>query len=230
MTNKTNNLVLAVLSLAVIVLYILHFSSGKPSQIADKQADNREIAQEDFDSPSESAEGEEEEGEISFRPAGAPLRIVYIDADVIIKKYDYYKKIRSEMEAKAMRSEQELEAEARKLEKEYMEAQQKAPSMSQEQLAMTEQTLMKKQQNVMMLRENLARELGEEEDKLDKLLRNKVQDYFKRLSKQEGYDYVLSYHYGSNVVYGDKMHDITKRVIDDLNREYAAEQQQKTKK
>lgn len=161
--------------------------------------------------------------------AGFGLRIVYVNADSILTRFDYYKKLRSNMEAKARRSEQELESEARKLEQEYADAQKRAQGMSQEQLAMVEQGLMRKQQNIMMLRENLSKELADEEEKLDKILRQKVQAYFKRLSKQEGYDYVLSYHYGSNVVYGNQTHDITARVISDLNREYAAEQSNKKK-
>lgn len=161
--------------------------------------------------------------------AGFGLRIVYVNADSILTRFDYYKKLRNNMEAKARRSEQELESEARKLELEYADAQKKAQGMSQEQLAMLEQGLMRKQQNIMMLRENLSKELADEEEKLDKILRQKVQAYFKRLSKQEGYDYVLSYHYGSNVVYGNQTHDITARVIADLNREYAAEQSGKRK-
>lgn len=161
--------------------------------------------------------------------AGFGLRIVYVNADSILTRFDYYKKLRASMEAKARRSEQELESEARKLELEYADAQKRAQGMSQEQLAMLEQGLMRKQQNIMMLRENLSKELADEEEKLDKILRQKVQSYFKRLSKQEGYDYVLSYHYGSNVVYGNQTHDITARVIADLNREYAAEQASKKK-
>lgn len=162
--------------------------------------------------------------------AGFAMRIVYVNADSILTRFDYYKKLRASMEAKAKRSEQELEGEARKLEAEYTDAQKKAAGMSQEQLAFLEQGLMRKQQNIMMLRENLAKELADEEEKLDKLLREKVQAYFKKLSKAEGYDYVLSYHYGSNVVYGDKSHDITARVIQDLNREYAAQSKSKGQK
>lgn len=162
--------------------------------------------------------------------AGFAMRIVYVNADSILTRFDYYKKLRASMEAKAKRSEAELEGEARKLEAEYADAQKKAQGMSQEQLAFVEQGLMRKQQNIMMLRENLAKELADEEEKLDKLLREKVQAYFKRLSKAEGYDYVLSYHYGSNVVYGDKSHDITARVVQDLNREYAAESKVKRQK
>lgn len=228
MNNKLQSGLLAVLTVAVVVLYVLHFS-GNSGPKTDDSAQN---------TAANAADATEEDDNVwlddlsdsdvnTMANASGNLKIVFVNADSIITQYNYYKKLRSNMEAKAMRSERELEVEGRKLEQEYADAQKKAASMSQEQLAFTEQTLMKKQQNVMMLRESLAQELAEEEAKLDKQLRDKVQSYFKRLSKLEGYDYVMSYHNGSNVIYGAAQHDITSRVIADLNAEYAKEQKKK---
>lgn len=225
MNNKIQTSLLAVLTAAVIVLYFLHFSG-----------DSTEIVSPDANETTEAASAAEsdvlldelsEDDMNAIGNANGQLKIVFVNADSIITQYNYYKKLRSNMEAKAIRSERELEAEGRKLEQEYADAQKKAANMSQEQLAFTEQTLMKKQQNVMMLRESLAQELADEEAKLDKLLQDKVKSYFRRLSKLEGYDYVMSYHGGSNVIYGAPQHDITRRVISDLNAEYAKEQKKK---
>jgi outer membrane protein len=228
MTNKLHSGLLAVLTVAVIVLYFLHFSSKSidtTSDLTETGSTSNDFALEDeedglFDELSDSAMSK-------IANTSGSMKIVFVNADSIITQYNYYKKLRSNMEAKAMRSERELETEGRKLEQEYADAQKKAAGMSQEQLAFTEQTLMKKQQNVMMLRESLAQELAEEEAKLDKQLRAKIQSYFKRHSKLEGYDYVMSYHNGSNVIYGAAQHDITSRVIADLNAEYAKEQKKK---
>lgn len=228
MNNKLQSGLLAVLTVAVVVLYVLHFSGNSGPKTADAAqntvANGADATEEDdkvwLDDLSDSDVN-------TIANASGNLKIVFVNADSIITQYNYYKKLRSNMEAKAMRSERELEVEGRKLEQEYADAQKKAAGMSQEQLAFTEQTLMKKQQNVMMLRESLAQELAEEEAKLDKQLRDKVQSYFKRLSKLEGYDYVMSYHTGSNVIFGAAQHDITSRVIADLNAEYAKEQKKK---
>ena len=229
MNNKVHYILHGISLSAIAVLFVLVLSNDRPA--GQGAADDTET---DFESGevSENAglpAAYDESDTSILSKAGFGLRIVYVNADSILTRFEYYKKLRSNMEAKARRSEQELESEARKLELEYADAQKKAQGMSQEQLAMLEQGLMRKQQNIMMLRENLSKELADEEEKLDKILRQKVQAYFKRLSKQEGYDYVLSYHYGSNVVYGNQTHDITARVIADLNREYAAEQGNKKK-
>lgn len=229
MNSKIHYILHGISLAAIVVLFVLVLGNGgggKQGDTTDAETDY-ESAELNENAGLPAAYGESDTNNLVN--AGYGLRIVYVNADSILTRFDYYKKLRSNMEAKARRSEQELESEARKLELEYADAQKRAQGMSQEQLATLEQGLMRKQQNIMMLRENLSKELADEEEKLDKILRQKVQAYFKRLSKQEGYDYVLSYHYGSNVVYGNQTHDITARVIADLNREYAAEQGKKKK-
>lgn len=229
MNSKIHYILHGISLAAIAVLFVLVLGNGgggKQGDTTNAETDY-ESAEVNENTGLPAAYGESDTNNLA--KAGFGLRIVYVNADSILTRFDYYKKLRSNMEAKARRSEQELESEARKLELEYADAQKRAQGMSQEQLATLEQGLMRKQQNIMMLRENLSKELADEEEKLDKILRQKVQAYFKRLSKQEGYDYVLSYHYGSNVVYGNQTHDITARVIADLNREYAAEQGKKKK-
>lgn len=229
MNSKIHYILHGISLAAIAVLFVLVLGNGgggKQGDTTNAETDY-ESAEVNENAGLPAAYGESDTNNLA--KAGFGLRIVYVNADSILTRFDYYKKLRSNMEAKARRSEQELESEARKLELEYADAQKRAQGMSQEQLATLEQGLMRKQQNIMMLRENLSKELADEEEKLDKILRQKVQAYFKRLSKQEGYDYVLSYHYGSNVVYGNQTHDITARVIADLNREYAAEQGKKKK-
>lgn len=229
MNSKIHYILHGISLAAIAVLFVLVLGNGgggKQGDTTDAETDY-ESAELNENAGLPAAYGESDTNNLVN--AGYGLRIVYVNADSILTRFDYYKKLRSNMEAKARRSEQELESEARKLELEYADAQKRAQGMSQEQLATLEQGLMRKQQNIMMLRENLSKELADEEEKLDKILRQKVQAYFKRLSKQEGYDYVLSYHYGSNVVFGNQTHDITARVIADLNREYAAEQGKKKK-
>lgn len=229
MNNKLQSGLLAILAVAVVVLYILHFSNNAGQKTSNlSENGGMQSADEALEDGSDVLLDDLSESDMqTIANASGTMKIVFVNADSIITQYNYYKKLRTNMEAKAMRSERELEIEGRKLEQEYADAQKKAANMSQEQLAFTEQTLMKKQQNVMVLRESLAQELAEEEAKLDKQLRDKVQSYFKRLSKLEGYDYVMSYHNGSNVIYGAKQHDITARVVADLNAEYAKEQKKK---
>lgn len=221
---NTKQLIINIIAFVLIaVLYVLHFSMNQaPTQLADTPSEGESLENAMADSEADDEGLTQDDFFIAETRDLSTLNIVYVNADSIIQNYNYYKTLRKSMEAKMLRSEKELESEAKKFEADYLDAQKRAATMSQEQLAMTEQLFMQKQQNIMMLRESLAQELSEEEEKLDLLLRRKIQAYFKRLSKEKGYDYVLSYHQGSNVVYGNPVHDITAMVLRDLNREYAA--------
>jgi outer membrane protein len=150
------------------------------------------------------------------------LRIVYINADSLLDNYLYYQDLRDKMIRKAQASEKELETEAAKLEKEIEQLQKKAAEMSEIQRSAAEEGLMRKQQNVISLRDNLTAELEREEEQLDRLFRAKVQGYFRELAKREQYDYILSYHTGSNLLLGSDGLNITRRALSDLNAAYKA--------
>jgi outer membrane protein len=150
------------------------------------------------------------------------LRIVYINADSLLENYLYYQDLRDKMIRKAQSSEKELETEAAKLEKEIEQLQKKAADMSEIQRSTAEEGLMRKQQNVINLRDNLTAELEREEEQLDRLFRAKVQGYFRELARREQYDYILSYHTGSNLLLGSDGLNITRRSLLDLNAAYKA--------
>lgn len=150
------------------------------------------------------------------------LRIVYINADSLLENYLFYQDLRDKMIRKAQASEKELETEAAKLEKEIEQLQKKAAEMSEIQRSAAEEGLMRKQQNVISLRDNLTAELEREEEQLDRLFRAKVQGYFRELAKREQYDYILSYHTGSNLLLGSDGLNITRRALSDLNAAYKA--------
>jgi len=160
----------------------------------------------------------------SVRMPERGLRIVYINADSLLENYLYYQDLRDKMIRKAQISEKELETEAAKLEKEIGQLQKKAAEMSEIQRATAEEDLMRKQQNVIALRDNLTAELEREEEQLDRLFRSKVQGYFRELARREQYDYILSYHTGSNLLLGAEGLNITRRALTDLNLAYRASQ------
>ncbi|MBM3919289.1 MAG: OmpH family outer membrane protein [Sphingomonadales bacterium] len=152
------------------------------------------------------------------------LRIVYINADSLLENYLYYQDLRDKMIRKAQASEKELESEASKLETEIEQLQKRAADMSEIQRSAAEEGLMRKQQNVINLRDNLTAELEREEEQLDRLFRAKVQGYFRELARREQYDYILSYHSGSNLLLGSDGLNITRRALMDLNSAYRASQ------
>lgn len=197
----------ALLVIAVAILFYLQFSNSAGNN-ANNLSKDESIVLEDTALARIAME------------SNRPLKIVFIKADSIYVKYEYYNNLKKGIEAKAKRSEAELEGEMKRLEKDYQDAQRRAQSMSKEQVAELEQRFMVRQQQLAQLRDRLSEELAVEEEKLNKQLRDKVQNYFKRISKENKFDYIVSYFPGSNVVWANDSLDITNKVINDLNMEY----------
>lgn len=206
--NSRNSLILnVVLSIAVIVLYVLHFSNGTSTQSSGTDA-SEDVWIEDTTLAQKAL------------TSSRPLKVVFIRADSIYVKYEYFTNLKKGIEAKTRRSEAELEGEMKRLEKDYEDAQRRAQSMSKEQIMELEQRFGQRQQGLAQLRDRLAEELAGEEEKLNKQLRTKVQDYFNRIASENDFDYIVSYFPGSNVIWANDSLDITAKVLNDLNREY----------
>jgi outer membrane protein len=154
---------------------------------------------------------------------GKALKIAYIDADSLLKNFEFFKKNKAEYESKAERAERSLEEKAKKIEAEYLGYQQRAQSMTQEQLKMAEQSLMQKQQELAKEKDRITKQLLQEEEKLNKDLRDRVNNYMKAISEKNGLDYVFSYQKGGTMIFGKSDFDITAQVIEDLNKSFKEE-------
>lgn len=206
--NSRNSLILnVVLSIAVVVLYVLHFT-GEGKKTADTSSNQEDVWIEDTTLAQKALN------------SNRPLKVVFIRADSIYVKYEYFTNLKKGIESKTRRSEAELEGEMKRLEKDYEDAQRRAQSMSKEQIMELEQRFGQRQQGLAQLRDRLAEELAGEEEKLNRQLRTKVQDYFNRIASENDFDYIVSYFPGSNVIWANDSLDITAKVLNDLNREY----------
>jgi outer membrane protein len=195
-----------VLLIAVGILYFLHFSSR----------------------PATAAEGtvtQSTTGQDTLSVTDASQRIVYVNTDTLLTHYEYFKTSKSAMEAKSKKLEGEIASRTRNLENEYMAAQQKAQSgsLTQDQMMNLEQQFMKKQQDFVQYRDTQARKLMEEEQKINEELNKNISDFLKGYGQEKGYQVVLGYTLGnSSVLFGSNNLDITRDVLEGLNRQYSA--------
>jgi len=198
---KNTSLILnAVLAVAVAVLYYLHFSEKNTSEPA------------------------------VTTPATSTIptkKIVYVNVDSLLTRYDYFKDTRKVLESKRFQLDNDLNAKGRSLQNEVAFFQQRAQTMTMEQGRATEAALQKKQQDLVAYRDRAVQQLAEEEQKKNEELYTLIQDYLKRLNKQNKYDYVLGYTKGGGILFADQSLDATTQIIKELNKEY---QQKQTKK
>lgn len=184
-----------VLLVAVSVLYYLHFSgSGTAATSGGASAEL----------PSD-------------------IKIAYINADSVLKYYDYLKLNKDKMEAKTKKLEQEYRARATGLQNEVSAYQRNVNTMTLGQVRAVEEDLQKKQQNLQMYQQSLTQQLMEEEAKLNKELYDRITTFLKKYSADNGIQFVMKYDPSSDLLYGGQALDISQYVIKGLNEEFQAE-------
>jgi outer membrane protein len=189
-----------VLALAVITLFVLHLSSEKASHQSMKEFVGSD-------------------GEI-----GATLPIAYINVDTLLEKYNYAQDlfnmhIRSQENAQLSLSEKmhDLEQDAsafqRKVENNVF--------ISRERAQQEQQRIMRKQQDVEDYRTRVSGDLMQEQERLNKALRDTIVAQLHLYNKDKHYHLIMSNTNGDNILLSEDAYDITTEIIVLLNKNYA---------
>lgn len=193
MNNNTSLIWNIVLTLAVAVLFFLHFSN-KPGADSGAVADGNVVP---------------------------GRRTVYVQVDSLLKNYDYFKESKKELENKNFQLENDLNSKGKSLQNEVAFFQQKAQTMTPDQARSIEAQLMKKQQDLVAYRDQSAQALGMEEAKKNEQLYKNIRAYIEKYNKENGFDYVLGYSLGGGLLFANPSLDVTKKIIEGLNKEHA---------
>ena len=200
---KNASLILnVILTIAVAVLYYLHFKGQRP----------------------------EAETVVKAPIETKGRAMVYVNVDSLLTKYEYFKDAQKVLESKRFQLENDLATKGRNLQNKVAFFQQKAPTMTQEQGRATEASLQKEQQDIMAYRDRAAQNLAVEEQNKNKQLYDQIYDYLKKINAQNKYEFVLGYTKGGGILFADPVADRTSVILDGLNKEYTANQVKETKK
>lgn len=162
--------------------------------------------------------------------AAAKEKIVYVNADTLSEQYVYFKDIRERLEAKAKKAQNDLQSKGQAFQRELAEAEQKAPTMSAAERQATEERLARKQQELAQLNQNASNSLAQDEATEFNAVYTTITDYLAKHADEEGYQYVLTYSKTNPaVLYADVKLDITKEIVDALNKEYEAKKKAEKK-
>lgn len=191
---KNLSLVLnAILLVAVGVLYYLHFSGNKPTATPESSA------------------------------AAGDLKIAYINADTVLKYYEYLKTTRVKLEEKTKKMDQDYRNRAMGLQNEIAAYQRNVSNMTLGQVKAVEEDLGKKQQNLQMYQQSLSQQLMEEEAKVQRELYERITDFLKKYGNEKGLQIVLKFDPTSDVLFAGQPLDISQEVITGLNDAYKLE-------
>jgi outer membrane protein len=197
----TSLIVSIVLAVAVLVLYILHFTGGNTT--VDVTGD----------SP------------VSERTDG--LRIAYIKSDSLIMNYDYAEVLHDEFMKKQEAFTQEYGSKRQTFEREAAEFQQKLQrgGFLTEQRAIQERDrLVGREQEIVKLDQDLSTRLAEMQSTNNQMIIDSLMNYLKIFNADKKYDFILN---AGDVLIGPESDNITNQVLKAMNARYQASQTKK---
>lgn len=185
-----------ILGAAIIVLFILHFTS-KPSA-----------------------------GNTNEMPVGDTSLsggIVYVQMDSLIKYYDLNSDLVTELDNKVQAIRNDLNKRGRSFENDVKDFQTKIDKglMTRSQAETQQQQLAMREQELQQYVRQKQEEMMEEEQVLLRKVSDAVQSYITKMNEEKQYSLILMTGRGYNtILHGDKALDITSTVVSAMNDEY----------
>lgn len=198
----------AVLLAGLAVLYILYFTGGGKS--------DKSIANEEINLP------------VEITSHG----IAFVNIDSVILNFEMYFDKRNQLMDRQQRSENELNTRGQAYERGARDFQEKVSKglVTRATAAEMEQSLMQQQQALVDLRDRLSYELMEEEQVMNRQILDYITSYLESLKEEYNFQYILGKSFGGPILYSDNALDITKLVLDGINKRYLAEKGAPTKR
>lgn len=153
-------------------------------------------------------------------PVGAGgQRIVYVNNDTLYDNFEMFKKLNHAFEEKKDSIQNYLKQRSMSLERDVTRYQQEAQSMTDQQRKEREEQLTNVQQGLVEMRNKILDQLGDEEKLLADSIQKKIDAFISVYSAEKGYTYILGYQRGSLIHYADSAFDITREVLEGLNKQ-----------
>jgi outer membrane protein len=187
-----------VLGAAVAVLYVLHFTTAGTPEIASNDRIER--------------------GE--YLPSST--NIVYVNFDTLLNNYDMFFDLQKEFLAKQQKLEAELTRSSRSYERQVGDFQDKVQKglVTRSEAQQLELQLMQLQQELIGQRDEFTQELMEEEQVMNRRLQHSIYDFLEEYNSNHNYQYILSHSFGGPFLYTSRDLNITREVLEGLNKKY----------
>lgn len=217
MNIKTLTAINGVLVVAVVILFVLHFSRNENHTNIDRNK-NTEVKKEQetkIISPEEMPKNTE------------GLKIAYVNSDTVASYFKFSKDVEYRLKKKQAVAEAELKKMYQKYETDRQTFEKEAPIMGQSEMQRRAQEIGVLEQQIMQKEQELSAKLGQLEAEVMTDYVYKTNEYMQEIGKSLGYDYIMSYRIGGSMLYAAPQWDITSEIIDLLNVEYEKSKQNK---
>lgn len=147
------------------------------------------------------------------------VRIAYVNADTLDAKYEWLKQQKQAIQDRMENAQKKLAAEEDAIMKDAQTLQEKfqGGNMTQADAEKADMALRERAQKLEDKKASMSKSLDEDQKKAFNDLYANVEAHLKTLSNQIGYDYILSYSRGGQILLANDSLDITKQVLELLN-------------
>lgn len=158
-------------------------------------------------------------------PEGS-LKIVWVNMDTLLDRYDYYFDQKREMTNMTSQAEKELQMKGQALERRMATFQDNVQKglMTRSEAQKEQEALQIEQGRFLQLQEQHRQKLMDEEQVRTRKVMAAITDFIQKYNEKHGYDYVLS----GPMLYGSPMLNVTDDVLQGLNAEYSAQRKAQT--
>jgi outer membrane protein len=196
---NSNRIISGVLAIAVIVLFVLHFS-GKNNESIGSQQDQQGVQ----------------------APVNGEVKVAYVFVDSVLANYEYYKILTDGLLSKKANLEKELAGKGESFQKEVTDFQYKVERklITSWDAEARQKQLTEQQQVLVNLQNDMQNTLARDEQTLTLQLHDSVLNAVNELNEKYHYNLILSNTFGGGLLYADDYMNITKQVLDRLNDAY----------
>lgn len=194
-----NYIINGVLLIAIIVLFSLHFT-GK------------------------SCDGNVQGEATTTHAQGEVFPFAYINVDSLLVSYNYAKDLNEALVRKQESSRLTINQKSKQLEQEAIEFQKKIENnafLNRERAEQEQNRLMRKQQELEQLGQRLTAEYAQEQQAMNEKLRDNIYAFIKEYNATKKFQIIFSNTMNDNILYADKVYDVTDEVIVELNKRYS---------
>ena len=150
------------------------------------------------------------------------LKIAYVEVDSLMTQYEFCKEFTLILQKKSNNARNTLNQKGQQLQSAAANFQQKLNNngfTSREQAESQQAAIQRQQQSLQELQARLENELAQETQKYNEALRDSLMHFLSAYNKDKKYDLILTKQ-GDNILYAAPRFDITKDIINGLNKRY----------
>jgi outer membrane protein len=147
-------------------------------------------------------------------------KIAYVNIDSLEANYTYLKAKKDEFTKRQENMNMELQRSAQQIEADIANVQRKAEAntLTQAEYEAAQKRVAQMKLSLDTRKNAMAEQLLREQDEFNENLQKSLDAYLEEYNKDKGYDYILSYSRSGSILYKNAALDITKEVIDGMNK------------